>query len=72
MYEHTRPWKYSWVRYLGEPIKSLLGKFILFGVILEVGNNARPDALKLFQCGRHLDLVFRPNALSRKVSNWSR
>jgi hypothetical protein len=42
--------------YLCEPIKRLLGQLILFAVLLQVSPYARPDALKLFNSGRHLEL----------------
>lgn len=41
--------------YLGEPIKGLLGHFILFAVVLEVGHDAWPDALEFLESGRHAD-----------------
>lgn len=40
--------------YFDEPIKRLLGKFILFAVLLEVGHDAWPDALELFQRSGHV------------------
>jgi hypothetical protein len=40
-------------QYLCEPIKGLLGQFVLFAVVLEVGNNAWPDALEFFKGGWH-------------------
>jgi hypothetical protein len=41
--------------YLGEPIKGLLRQFVLFAVLLQVRDNARPYALELLQCCRHLN-----------------
>jgi hypothetical protein len=39
--------------YLDDPIKGLLGQFVLLAMAHEVLDDARPDALKLFQCSRH-------------------
>jgi hypothetical protein len=42
------------IPYLGEPIKGLLGQLILLAVVLQVRDDARPHALEVFQCCRHL------------------
>lgn len=39
--------------YINEPIKRLLRQLVLFGMIGNIGQNARPYALEFFQCGRH-------------------
>ena len=40
--------------YLCEPVEAVLRQFVAFAVVLQVGYNARPHALKLLQCSGHV------------------
>jgi hypothetical protein len=43
--------------YLDEPIKRLLGQLVLFGMLSQILRDPGPNALKLFQCGRHGEIL---------------